>query len=129
MINQLQFDSVKCPEGKRLSLACGHISLNEIVFVHEHISVQVEAKTGDVVFYDENGGKLLSTQMTTPTSGDEKFSDLFCRATDGQISLGFPRYTYEDTYPNCDGESDRWKKTIWEYRTILYLIESNRIVY
>lgn len=122
------FDSAKQSDGTLINLACGYISLNEITFVRENIIVNIEACTGEVVFSDLNSNKLLSVKVEMPSSGDDKFSEIKCIVQNGQIKLGFPQYTYEDNYPNCDGEHDRWTKTIQDFRYLCYDIESNQIV-
>ncbi|MBQ2253094.1 MAG: hypothetical protein II328_03830 [Clostridia bacterium] len=128
MKNELAFDTAKNPNGTLINLACGYISLNEITFVKENIVVSIEACTGEVVFNNLDSGKLLSVKAKMPSSGDEKYSEIKCIVQDGQIKLGFPQYTYKDNYPNCDGEHDRWTKTILDFHFLCYDIKSNQIV-
>lgn len=35
-----------------VTLACGYVSLTKIVFANENITAEIEAKTGEVAFYD-----------------------------------------------------------------------------
>ena len=128
MKNKLEFDSAKHPDGALINLACGYISLNEITFAAENIIVSIEACNGEVIFSDLNSEKLLSVKAELPSSGDEKFSEIKCIVENGQIKLGFPQYAYEDNYPHCDGEHDRWTKTILDFRFLCYDIKSNQIV-
>jgi len=128
MEHKLVFDSSKFPQGEIVGLASGYLSLTTIEFVSEGILVNVEAKTGEVDFYDFGGKKLLSFKKEIRQCGDEKLSDLKCLVEDGQIKLGFPIYSYKDNYPNCDGESDRWTKTISSFEFISYDIKNNCIV-
>ena len=128
MKNELVFDSTKHPNSALISLACGHISLNKITFIRENIIVSIEACKGEVIFCDLNSNKLLSVKIETPSSGDDKFSEIKCIAQNGQIKLGFPQYTYEDNYPHCDGEYDRWTKTIRDFHFLCFDIKSNQIV-
>lgn len=128
MVNKVVFDSVTCPNGAIINLACGHISLNEIAFINENIIVNIEARTGQIEFCDSELNKLLSTRIETPSSGDEKFSEVKCIVESGQIKLGFPQYTYKDNYPHCDGEHDRWTKTISGFDFFNYNIKNNCIV-
>ena len=128
MKNELIFDSAMHPDGALINLACGYISLNEITFAKENIAVSIEACTGEVIFSNLDSGKLLSVKAETPSSGDDKYSEIKCIVRDGQIKLGFPLYAYEDNYPNCDGEHDRWTKTISDFRFLCYDIKSNQIV-
>ena len=128
MIHEVIFDSVKSDKGERVSLACGYVSLNQISFINEKITVNIEAKTGEIEFYDLESNKLLSTKIQTPASGDEKFSEVECNVEGEQIKLGFPQYSYKDNYPNCDGESDRWTKTVAGFRYLCYDFKNNSLI-
>jgi len=128
MEHKVIFDSTNFPGGKVIGLASGYLSLSQIIFVNEGITVTVEAKTGEVEFFDAESNKLLAVKAALPADGDEKFSELKCVADGGVIKLGFPEYTYKDNYPNCDGESDRWTKVISGYRFMSYDIKNNCIV-
>ena len=128
MAHQVIFDSLKSDKGEQISLACGYVSLNQISFINEKITVNIETKTGEVAFYDLESNKLLSVKIQTPTSGDEKFSEVKCVVEGEQIKLGFPKYTYEDNYPHCDGEHDRWTKTISGFSFLCYDFQNNCIV-
>ena len=128
MTHEVIFNSNNCPNGEIVNLASGYVSLTEIVFANENITAHIEAKTGEVDFYDTEGKKCMSAKVETPLSGDEKFSEVKCIVEDGQIKLGFPQYTYEDNYPHCDGEYDRWTKTISGFVFLCYDFKNNRII-
>ena len=128
MVHEVTFNSDNYPNGQMIGLACGYISLTKIEFINENVTVDVEAKTGVVDFYDSQGAKRLSVEIKTPLSGDEKFSEVKCIAEGGKIKLGFPSYTYKDNYPNCDGEHDRWTKIISGFDFLCYDIKNNCIV-
>lgn len=128
MIHNIIFDSVKSDKGEIVSLASGYVSLNQISFINEKITVNIEAKTGEIEFYDLESNKLLSAKMRTPTSGDEKFSEVKCLVEGTKIKLGFPEYTYKDNFPHCDGESDRWSKTISDFKFLCYDFEKNCLI-
>lgn len=128
MVHEVTFHSDNYPNGQMIELACGYISLTKIRFVNENITVAVEAKTGEVDFYDSEAKKCLSTKIEVPLSGDEKFSEVKCIVDGQQIKLGFPQYTYEDNYPYCDGEHDRWTKTISGFHFLCYDFKNNCIL-
>lgn len=128
MIHDVVFNSADFSEGKIIELACGYVSVNRIEFVNENIIVNIEAKTGEVEFCDSQANKLFSVKVSTPACGDEKFSEVKCSVEGDIISLGFPEYSYEDNYPNCDGESDRWTKRISGFNYLCYDFKNNRIV-
>lgn len=128
MTNKVVFDSGACPDGAMIDLACGYISMNEIEFTNEKIFVHLEAKTGEIEVYDLDSKKLVSARVQLPTTGDEKFSEVQCSVEENQIKLGFPQYTYEDNYPYCDGEHDRWTKKISGFRFWCYDYQNNCII-
>ena len=128
MINKIVFDSDVFSGENLVSLACGHISLNQIVFTKQNVAVNIETRTGEVEFFDLQENKLLSAKVEIPQSGDERFSEVKCSATAENITLGFPQYTYKDNYPNCDGEYDRWTKTISGFRFLCYDFKNNCII-
>ena len=127
MTHTVNFDSTSCANGKMIDLACGHISLNKLVFQNEGIAVLIEARTGAVDFCDLEDNQLLSSKVELPLSGDEKFSEVKCSVEAAQIVLGFPKYSYKDNYPHCDGEHDRWTKTISGFTLLRYDIKNNCI--
>lgn len=128
MVHKVIFDRPKSGEGKLISLASGYVSLNEITFPKEKIIVRVEAKNGEITFCDLKSTPLLSAKVPTPSDGDEKFSELACKVEGDTIILGFPQYTYKDNYPNCDGESDRWTKSISGFQDLKYDLIHNRLM-
>lgn len=128
MEHQVIFDSEKHPEGEVVGLACGYISQNEISFIRENCIVTVEAKTGKIVFCDSEGNQRLAASVELPRSGDEKFSEVKCMAEGDRIKLGFPQYAYKDSYPNCDGEHDRWTKYLSGFTYVCYDRKKNGII-
>ena len=128
MTHEVIFNSDNYPNGERVNLASGYVSLTKIDFINENIIVNIEAKTGEVDFYNSEEKKRLSTKIEVPLSGDEKFSEVKCIIEGEQIKLGFPKYTYKDNYPHCDGEHDRWTKTISDFIFLCYDFKNNCIV-
>ena len=128
MEHNVVFDSIKCPNGELINLASGFISLTKVEFKNENIVALIESKTGEINFCDLQSNNLLSTKTETPQSGDDKFSEVKCIVEGNQIKLGFPKYDYKDNYPNCDGEYDRWTKTISGYDYLIYDFIENCIV-
>ncbi len=128
MTHKVIFNSDNYPNGEIVNLASGYVSLTKIEFINENITVNIEAKTGDVEFYDSEAKKCFSAKIEIPSSGDEKFSEVKCVVEGEKIKLGFPQYTYKDNYPHCDGEHDRWTKTISGFNFLCYNFKNNRIV-
>lgn len=90
----------------RLPNLYGYVEDTEVYFENEKIYLIVE-NTGKLVFKNEDGEQLAQT-VVKPDTKNGKFDDAFCKVTDGEIYLYLPIVDYEDNYPNCDGEYDRW---------------------
>lgn len=82
------------------------------------ISVIVETY-GRVAFIDETGKILSETKIDAKTEND-KHSGGFCGIKDGKICVFLNITGLKDTYPNCDGEYDRWVSTIVGYTCIAF---------
>lgn len=128
MTHEVIFNSDNCPNGEIVNLASGYTSLTKIEFINENVTVNIEAKTGEVDFYGPEAKTRLSAKIEVPLSGDEKFSEVKCIVEGEQIKLGFPHYIYKDNYPHCDGEYDRWTKTISDFIFLCYNFKNNCIV-
>ncbi len=122
------YNSENRPTGEEIQLAAGHISSTAIEFTNENIVVTIEAKKGEVVFYDMQDNILASISVALPDGGDGKFSEVMCKAENSRIMLGFPEYTYKDNYPNCDGEYDRWTKIVSGYNYVVFDTETNTVI-
>lgn len=127
MTNEIIFQSDAHPGGEMVFLACGYVSLNSILFAKENITVTLEAKTGEISFSSPDS-PTVTAKVAVPLSGDEKFSEVQCSVEGALIKLGFPQYSYIDHYPNCDGEHDRWTKTVSGYTFLCYDREKHCIV-
>lgn len=106
-----KFDKIICSDREKdtgyFQIASGYISETVILFEKENVIAQVQAK-GQVAFFNRNGELLASGEVPAMTGGRELYEELSCCVEDGKISLLFPVYQWIDTYPNCDGENDRW---------------------
>lgn len=126
--HEVVFNSERCPDGETVGLASGYISLTNIIFIKENIFVTIESKKGEITFYNTETKLNLFHKMQMPLSGDEKFSEVKCKVDGKQLQIGFSLYTYEDNYPNCDGEYDRWTKIISGFDYLCYDFEKNCIM-
>lgn len=106
-----KFDKIICSDREKdtgyFQIASGYISETVILFEKENVIARVQAK-GQVAFFNRNGELLASGEVPAMTGGRELYEELSCCVEDGKISLLFPVYQWIDTYPNCDGENDRW---------------------
>lgn len=106
-----KFDKVICSDSQSTTgyfqISSGHISQTVILFEKENIIARVQAK-GEVSFCDPDGKLLAAGAVPAQMSGREVYEELSCRVENNKLMLLFPIYEWMDTYPNCDGEHDRW---------------------
>ena len=106
-----KFDKIICSDREKdtgyFQIASGYISETVILFEKENVIARVHAK-GQVTFCDLSGAVLASGEVPAEEGGREVYQELACCIEDGKIRLLFPIYQWIDTYPNCDGENDRW---------------------
>ena len=74
---------------------------------------------GRVAFIDE-AGKILSETKVDARTEDDRHSGGFCGIKDDKICVFLNLTGSKDTYPNCDGEHDRWISTIVGYTCIAF---------
>ena len=74
---------------------------------------------GRVAFADEAGNIVAETKIEAKTE-DDKHTGGFCGIRDGKICVFLQIVRLKDTYPNCDGEHDRWVTTIVGYNCIAF---------
>ncbi len=111
---------------KAFHLACGLISTTAIDFEREHITAVIEAN-GEIAFYDDAKEPLAAVTLPAQTGGREHYEDVECEVTNGALMLYFPIYEWEDNYPHCDGEYDRWTKVTIGHHTVTLDIISHEI--
>ena len=108
---ELKIDKTICSDSQKdtgfFQIASGYISETVILFEKENVIARVQAK-GQVTFCDLSGAVLASGEVPAEEGGREVYQELSCCVEDGKIRLLFPIYQWIDTYPNCDGENDRW---------------------
>ena len=106
-----------------------YTSLEELTdFLVAHMSNENWPAEAARAYFDEHLPKLNYWKKYVELGGDEKFSEVKCIVEGEQIKLGFPQYTYKDNYPHCDGEHDRWTKTISGFDYLCYDFKNNRLV-
>ena len=107
---ELKIDKTVCSDQQKntgyFQIPSGYISEMSILFEKENVIAQVQAK-GQAAFYDLDG-QLLASGEVPAAGGREVYEELCCQVEEGKLALLFPVYQWIDTYPNCDGENDRW---------------------
>lgn len=86
----------------------------------EKAGIDVIVETyGRVAFADKAGEIIAETKVDAKTE-DDKHSGGFCGVKDDKICVFLNVVGLKDTYPNCDGEHDRWVSTIVGYTCIAF---------
>ena len=87
-----------------------------ILFAQEKISAFVNS-LGHLEFFDDAGNSLGFVDI--PVHKDPaayahsaQYGEVLYSAQDNLIVFSFPVYYWTDSYPHCDGESDRWSRHI-----------------
>lgn len=105
--------SVFCPEQR-------------IYCVQQDILVIISDK--QVRFLDGAGKLLLQEDLPPVTEGRKEYLHVYCSGNEKQLSVAFPLYRWEDYYPHCDGEFDRWDATIIGYHPpITYVLDRETV--
>lgn len=102
-----------------------------VLFAQERISVFMNAQ-GHIEFFDENGTSFGFVDV--PVSEDPsdyahsaQYGEVRCISDGKTIKLSLPVYWWSDSYPHCDGESDRWTRHISRWFSIIFDCETKTI--
>lgn len=98
-----------------IDLACGFVSTTDITFVNEGIIARVTAG-GNIEFFDCERKLLASICVPADNGGRGHYEDIYCKIENDTIKMKFPVYEWEDYYPHCDGEHDRWVAHVKGYK-------------
>lgn len=96
----------------------GFVENTEVFFTGEKVYLTVE-NTGKIVFTNADGKQLAET-FVMPDTHNNKHDNAWCKAEDGKIHLFLPVVAYEDNYPHCDGEYDRWSEVYIGYNCVTF---------
>lgn len=109
------FDSLNCTE--RLKLVAPYYNAivpTTIVFEREKVSAFVDSM-GHIEIFDDKENSLAAVDVPVSSDPSEyghsaQYGAVECAAENGVITFYLPVYGWQDHYPNCDGESDRWSR-------------------
>lgn len=78
-------------------------------------------------------GKVLGT-VDVPAHGDPtayahsaQYGTVRCTAEGNEVIFCFPVYIWEDCYPHCDGEYDRWDRRILRWFRVIFDCTTGRL--
>ena len=102
-----------------------------VCFEQEKIYVTMDS-LGHIEFFDESKNSLGF--VDSPVDKDPskyghtaQYGEIRLSSDGNEITLQLPVYGWDDSYPNCDGESDRWNRYIARWFRILFDCESREI--
>lgn len=112
-----QYDSALCADDLTVTAPYFNaIRPTTVSFVQEKRSVTMDS-LGHIAFFDEAGQPLGAVDF--PVSDDPskyghtaQYGQIRCRADGKTITISLPVYGWDDNYPHCDGESDRWDRYV-----------------
>ena len=100
------------------------INPTEVEFPEEGIRVAVNS-LGHLQVTGPDG-KVLGA-VDVPAHGDPaayahsaQYGTIRCIVEGNEVVFGFPVYTWEDCYPHCDGESDRWDRRTLRWFQVIF---------
>ena len=107
------------------------INPTTVFFAQEKVLVFMNA-LGHIEFFDENEISLGAVDV--PVSKDPskyahtaQYGEVLCAGDGKTITLSLPVYWWSDSYPHCDGESDRWSRHIDYWFRIVFDCESKTL--
>ena len=107
------------------------INPTAVYFEQKKIYVTMDS-LGHFEFVDEEQNKLAVLDYPVSEDPSEyghsaQYGEIRCSSDGKEITLFLPVYGWEDNYPNCDGESDRWDRYISRWFRIVFNCESKDI--
>lgn len=100
------------------------INPTTVLFEREKISVSLNS-LGHIEFFDENEKTLGFVDLPVSKDPSEyahsaQYGEIRCSSDGKQITVFLPVYWWSDSYPNCDGEYDRWTRHIDRWHKVVY---------
>ena len=103
-----------------------------VTFINEHTTLQIDS-LGHIEFCGDDMQVLCTLDLPVHKDPTEyghsaQYGEVKCSADGHSITLFLPIYDWEDSYPNCDGESDRWSRYIVRWFRVVYDCETSTAV-
>lgn len=107
------------------------INPTTVFFEQEKVYVSMNS-LGHIEFYSEDESSLGFVDF--PVSKDPskyahsaQYGTVRCSSDGKEITVFLPVYWWSDSYPHCDGESDRWTRHTERWFSIVFDCESKNI--
>lgn len=103
----------------------GHAEDTDVFFEKENLHM-IALETGEITF--ESADKDFRREYyVKPDTKNGLHSNIYCMQREGKILAWFPVCGYEDNYPYCDGEYDRWTEYVIEYVQLTFDLSAGEI--
>ena len=107
------------------------IETTEVAFEEENVIAYVDS-LGHIEFFDM--GNVSLGYVDVPVSKDPsemghtaQYGDMRCYVEDNKICFKLPVYGWDDSYPHCDGESDRWSRYVARWFRVVFDYDTKEI--
>ena len=108
------------------------IEPTSVFFKRENVTLFVDA-LGHIEFFDAEKNSLGFVER--PVGKDPsayahsaQYGEVRCASDGKSITVFLPVYWWSDSYPHCDGESDRWTRHIDRWFRVVFHCKSRQII-
>lgn len=107
------------------------IDATSVYFEEEKITVTVDSY-GHIEFFEGDDQSKSLDAVHVPASGTQedpidRYGKVELKKDGNTILLELPRYRWEDNYPHCDGEYDRWDRYTKGSFQVIFDLETKKI--
>lgn len=107
------------------------INPTTVFFEPEKVSVSMNS-LGHIEFFDESENSLGFVDFPVSDDPSEyahsaQYGEIRCSSDGKEITVFLPVYWWSDSYPHCDGESDRWTRHVDRWFSIVFDCVSKKI--
>ncbi len=107
------------------------INPTSVLFEVEKVSAFVNS-LGHIEFFDEANQSLGFVDVPAAESPDlyghsGQYGEMYYKTDGGTIRFKLPVYGWDDCYPNCDGESDRWDRYVARWFYVVFDCQTQKI--
>lgn len=107
------------------------INPTAVHFVQENIIMTVNS-LGHIVFLNEENNPLGEVDFPVDKDPSKyahtaQYGEVKCGVENNCIIVYLPVYYWTDSYPHCDGESDRWSRYVSRWFRVIFDCSSRQI--
>lgn len=107
------------------------IETSEVTFEKEGVVAYADS-LGHIEFFDMQKNSPGFVDLPVSKDPSEKgytaqYGDMKCAICDNTIDFHLPVYGWDDSYPHCDGESDRWSRYVARWFSVKFDLTTKEI--